>query len=58
MAIQDENVETVRRARESLLRKYRGLDGWFHHLEERDQERVVEASKRRRKRKRRPAVRE
>jgi hypothetical protein len=43
MAFRDENVEAVRAARESLVRKFRGLRGWFRHLEKRDRRREAEA---------------
>jgi hypothetical protein len=39
MPIQDENVEAVRSARESLCRKFGGLRGWFRHLQQRDRRR-------------------
>jgi hypothetical protein len=42
MAFRDENVEAVRAARESLVRKFRGLRGWFRHLEERDRRRAAQ----------------
>ncbi len=37
--VRDENVEAVRAARQALLRKYGGLDGWFRHLQQRDRRR-------------------
>jgi len=43
MALRDENVETVRAARESLARKFGGLKGWFRHLQERDPKRQARA---------------
>jgi hypothetical protein len=43
MALRDENVEAVRDARESLVRKYGGLSGWFRHLQRRDQKRTTSA---------------
>ena len=51
MALQDENVEAVRTARESLVRKYRGLRGWFRHLQERDRQRETQAAASRQNRK-------
>jgi hypothetical protein len=44
MPIQDENVEAVRNARESLCRKFGGLRGWFRHLQQRDVRRKARAS--------------
>ena len=51
MALRDENVEAVRAARESLVRKFGGLDGWFGHLQKLDQQREAQALAKRRKRK-------
>ena len=51
MVIQDENVEAVRTARESLLRKYHGLRGWVRHLQARDAQREAQAAAKRRGRK-------
>lgn len=51
MTIQDENVEAVRTARESLIRKFRGLGGWFRHLQERDRQREIGATAKRHDRK-------
>ena len=39
MPIRDENVKAVRDARQSLLRKFGGLRGWFRHLQQRNQRR-------------------
>jgi len=50
MALRDENVEAVRAARELLLRKYRGLRGWFRHLQKLDAARSGRAAKGRRSR--------
>jgi hypothetical protein len=41
MTVRDENVEAVRAAREALVRKFSGLDGWFRHLQQRDRRRVA-----------------
>jgi hypothetical protein len=38
--ITDENVLAVRRAREALLRRYDGLDGWIRHLQSMDRRRA------------------
>lgn len=51
MALRDENVEAVRDARESLVRKYGGLSGWFRHLQRRDQKRTAQGDSERRQRK-------
>jgi hypothetical protein len=51
MALQDENVEAVRTARESLVRKFHGLRGWFRHLQQRDRKREAQAIANRRNRK-------
>ena len=51
MAFQDENVEAVRAAGESLVRKYRGLSGWFRHLQQCDRKRQERAAANRRGRK-------
>jgi hypothetical protein len=51
MALRDENVEAVRTARESLVRQFRGLRGWFRHLQDRDQTREAQAIADRRNRK-------
>ena len=42
MSVRDENVEAVRAARESLLRKYGGLRGWVRHLQQLDRQREAE----------------
>ena len=42
MTIRDENVEAVREARESQLKKFSGLDGWFRHLQARDRQRAAQ----------------
>ena len=42
MTIRDENVEAVREARESQLKKFGGLDGWFRHLQARDRKRTAQ----------------
>jgi len=44
MPLQDENVEAVRAARESLVRKHRGLRGWFRHLQALDRWRHIQAA--------------
>ncbi len=49
MPIRDENVEAVRAARESLVRKYGGLRRWFRHLQQLDRQRAAQAEKGRRK---------
>jgi hypothetical protein len=49
MAVLDENVEAVRAARESLVRKYGGLRGWFRHLQQLDRQREKQAAARQRK---------
>jgi hypothetical protein len=41
MTICDENVEAVREARESLVKKYGGLNGWFRHLQTLDRRRAA-----------------
>ena len=41
MTIRDENVEAVREARESLVKKFGGLDGWFRHLQTLDRRRAA-----------------
>ncbi len=50
MALRDENVEAVRAARESLVRQFRGLRGWFRHLQDRDRKREAQAAANRRNR--------
>lgn len=40
MTIRDENVEAVREARESLVKKHGGLEGWFRHLQTLDRRRA------------------
>ena len=44
MAIQDQNVEAARAARESLVHKFGGIAGWFRHLQDRDRKRRVRAA--------------
>ena len=44
MPVRDENVEAVRAARESLVRKYGGFRGWFRHLQQLDRERDAQAA--------------
>ena len=62
MTIRDENVEAVRAARDAQIKKFRGLDGWFRHLQARDRQRAAagRSASRRRKadspRRRRPAT--
>jgi hypothetical protein len=51
MPIRDENVEAVRAARESLVRKYGGLRGWVRHLQQLDRKRESQAAAVRGKRK-------
>ena len=41
MTIRDENVEAVREARESLIKKFGGLDGWFRRLQTLDRRRAT-----------------
>jgi hypothetical protein len=35
----DENVLAVRKARQALIRRYGGLDGWIRHLQALDRRR-------------------
>jgi hypothetical protein len=42
----DEIVEQVRRAREELLKRYGGLNGWIDHLQQMDRRRTSKSNHR------------
>jgi len=42
MAVRDENVEAAPAARQSLIRKHGGFQGWFRHLQDRDKRRKTQ----------------
>jgi hypothetical protein len=45
MAVTDENLESARKARESLIDKHGGAKGWFEHLLRADRRRIAARKK-------------